>query len=309
MKKRAVSMMLAAVCALSLCACGSKSAEPAAQAEPAAEAPAETEAAEEESVSGTEEAPAGEKKVLKVAMECGYAPYNWTQPDDSNGAVPIQDSADYAYGYDVMMAKHIAEQLGYELQIVKLDWDSLVPAVQSGTVDCVIAGQSITSERLEMVDFSEPYYYASIVGLVKADGKYADAAGLADLAGATCTSQLGTIWYDVCLPQIQDAEIQPAQESAPAMLVALESGRTDLIVTDMPTAMAACVAYPDMKLLDFTGTGDDFEVSEEEINIGISVQKGNKELLDGINSVLAGMTTDDYEKMMNEAISVQPLSE
>ena len=309
MKKKAVSMMLAAVCALSLCACGSKSAEPAAQAEPAAEAPAETEAAEVESASGTEETPAGEEKVLKVAMECGYAPYNWTQPDDSNGAVPIQDSSDYAYGYDVMMAKHIAEQLGYELQIVKLDWDSLVPAVQSGTIDCVIAGQSITSERLEMVDFSEPYYYASIVGLVKSDGKYADAAGLSDLAGATCTSQLGTIWYDVCLPQIQDAEIQPAQESAPAMLVALESGRTDLIVTDMPTAMAACVAYPDMKLLDFTGTGDDFEVSEEEINIGISVQKGNKELLDGINSVLAGMTTDDYEKMMNEAISVQPLSE
>ena len=309
MKKKAVSMMLAAVCALSLCACGSKSAEPAAQAEPAAEAPAETEAAETESASGAEGAQAGEQKVLKVAMECGYAPYNWTQPDDSNGAVPIQDSADYAYGYDVMMAKHIAEQLGYELQIVKLDWDSLVPAVQSGTVDCVIAGQSITSERLEMVDFSEPYYYASIVGLVKSDGKYADAAGLADLAGATCTSQLGTIWYDVCLPQIQDAEIQPAQESAPAMLVALESGRTDLIVTDMPTAMAACVAYPDMKLLDFTGTGDDFEVSEEEINIGISVQKGNKELLDGINSVLAEMTTDDYEKMMNEAISVQPLSE
>lgn len=309
MKKKAVSMMLAAVCALSLCACGSKSAEPAAQAEPAAEAPAGTEAAEVESASGTEETPAGEEKVLKVAMECGYAPYNWTQPDDSNGAVPIQDSADYAYGYDVMMAKHIAEQLGYELQIVKLDWDSLVPAVQSGTVDCVIAGQSITSERLEMVDFSEPYYYASIVGLVKSDGKYADAAGLSDLAGATCTSQLGTIWYDVCLPQIKDAEIQPAQESAPAMLVALESGRTDLIVTDMPTAMAACVAYPDMKLLDFTGTGDDFEVSEEEINIGISVQKGNKELLDGINSVLAGMTTDDYEKMMNEAISVQPLSE
>ncbi len=246
---------------------------------------------------------------LKVAMECGYAPYNWTQPDDANGAVPIQDSSDYAYGYDVMMAKLIAEKLGYDLQIVKLDWDSLVPAVQSGTVDCVIAGQSITSERLEMVDFSEPYYYASVVGLVKADGSYAEAAGLADLAGATCTSQLGTIWYDVCLGQIQDADIQPAQESAPAMLVALESGRTDLVVTDMPTAMAACIAYPDLKLLDFTGTEDDFEVSEEEINIGISVQKGNAELLDGINGVLAELTTDDYEDMMNEAISVQPLSE
>lgn len=258
---------------------------------------------------GAQTVSADDTKVLKVAMECGYAPYNWTQSDDSNGAVPIADSNDYAYGYDVMIAKKIADELGYELQIVKLDWDSLVPAVMSGTVDCVIAGQSITSERLQMVDFSEPYYYASVVGLVKGDGDYADAAGLADLEGATCTSQLGTIWYDVCLPQIKDANIQPAQESAPAMLVALESGRTDLIVTDMPTAMAACVAYPDLKLLDFSGTDDDFEVSEEEINIGISVQKGNTELLDGINSVLSEMTADDYNAMMDDAIAVQPLSE
>lgn len=248
-------------------------------------------------------------KVLKVAMECGYAPYNWTQPDDSNGAVPINDSSDYAYGYDVIIAKKIAEELGYELQIVKLDWDALIPAVQSGTVDCVIAGQSTTAERLEMVDFSKPYYYATVVGLVKADGAYADAAGISDLKGATCTSQLGTIWYDNCLGQIEDADIQPAQESAPAMLVALESGRTDLIVTDMPTAMAACVAYPDMKLLDFSGTDDDFDVSEEEVNIGISVQKGNTELLDGINSVLEKMTVDDFNSLMQDAISVQPLSE
>lgn len=250
-----------------------------------------------------------EKKTLSVAMECGYAPYNWTQADDSNGAVQIKDSADYAYGYDVMMAQKIADALGYDLEIVKLDWDSLVPAVQSGTVDCVIAGQSITSERLEMVDFSEPYYYASVVSLVKEDGDLADAKGISDFKGATCTSQLGTIWYDNCLPQIEDADIQAAQESAPAMLVALESGRTDLVVTDMPTAKAAVVAYPDLKILDFTETDDDFEVSDEEINIGISVQKGNDELLEGINSVLADMTTEDFDEMMDEAISVQPLSE
>lgn len=247
--------------------------------------------------------------VLTVAMECSYAPYNWTQPDDSNGAVPIKDSADYAYGYDVMMAKYLAEQMGMELEIVRLDWDSLVPAVQSGTVDCVIAGQSITAKRLQQVDFTTPYYYASIVGLVKADGPYADAAGISDLAGATCTSQQATVWYDTCLPQIEDADILPAMESAPAMLVALESGRCDLVVTDMPTAMAACVAYPDMKLLDFTGTDDDFAVSEEEINIGISVQKGNEKLLNALNEALATLTTDDFTAMMNEAISVQPLSE
>ena len=247
--------------------------------------------------------------VLTVAMECSYAPYNWTQPDESNGAVPIRDSADYAYGYDVMMAKYLAEQMGMELEIVRLDWDSLVPAVQSGTVDCVIAGQSITAKRLQQVDFTTPYYYASIVGLVKADGPYAEAAGISDLAGATCTSQQATVWYDTCLPQIEDADILPAMESAPAMLVALESGRCDLVVTDMPTAMAACVAYPDMKLLDFTGTDDDFAVSEEEINIGISVQKGNETLLNALNEALATLTTDDFTAMMNEAISVQPLSE
>lgn len=249
------------------------------------------------------------RPVLRVAMECGYAPYNWTQPTDANGAVPIADSNDYAYGYDVMMAKLIADTLGYDLQIVKLDWDSLVPAVLSGTVDCAIAGQSITSERLQMVDFTEPYYYASIICLVNAGSPYENAKGVQDLAGATCTSQLGTIWYDVCLPQIPDANILPAQESAPAMLVALNSGRVDVVCTDMPTGQAALIAYPNMRLLDFAGSGDDFQVSQEEINIGISVRKGNTELLDAINSVLDTLTVDDFNRMMDEAISVQPLAQ
>lgn len=248
-------------------------------------------------------------KTLRVAMECGYAPYNWTQEDDSNGAVPIADSSDYAYGYDVMIAKLIAEDMGYDLEIVKLDWDALVPAVESGDVDAVIAGQSITAERKEKVDFSDPYFYATIVTLVKADSKYADATGISDLAGATGTSQLGTIWYDNCLPQIKDANILAAQESAPSMLVALESDAVDLVVTDRPTALAAVERYPDMKILDFTDTDDNYEVSDDEINIGISVHKGNTELLDEINSVLATLTADDYESMMEEAASVQPMTD
>lgn len=249
------------------------------------------------------------RPVLRVAMECGYAPYNWTQTTDANGAVQISGSGDYAYGYDVMMAKLIAEELGYDLEIVKLDWDSLVPAVLSGTVDCVIAGQSITSERLQMVDFTDPYYYASIICLVKEGSEYENAQGVSDLAGASCTSQMNTVWYDVCLPQIPDADILPAQDSAPAMLVALESGRVDLVCTDMPTGQAALVAYPDMRLLDFSGSDDDFEVSQEEINIGISVNKNNGELKEAINGVLATLTVDDFNAMMDEAISVQPLAQ
>ena len=257
---------------------------------------------------GSKEASSSSSNTLKVAMECGYAPYNWTQTTDANGAVKISGSTEYAYGYDVMMAKLIAEKLGKDLEIVKLDWDSLVPAVQSGTVDCVIAGQSITSDRLQMVDFTTPYYYASIVCLVNEGSKYENAQGISDLKGAVCTSQQNTVWYDVCLPQIEDANILPAQESAPAMLVALSAGRVDLICTDMPTAQAALVAYPSFRLLDFTESDDNFVVSQEEINIGISVSKNNSELTAAINEVLATLTVDDYNKMMDEAISVQPLS-
>ncbi len=251
----------------------------------------------------------GNEDVLRVAMECGYAPYNWTQADDSNGAVKIADSGDYAYGYDVMWAKELADEMGKELEIVKLDWDSLVPAVMSGDVDCVIAGQSVTSDRLEKVDFSTPYYYASIITLVKKDSPYANATSVADLAGATATSQLGTIWYDVCLPQIPEGNILPAQESAPSMLVALDSGACDIVVTDMPTGMAAVNAYPDMVLLDFTGTDGEFQVSEEEINIGISIKKGNTEVLDAANKMLEGKTADDFAVMMDEAIAVQPMAQ
>lgn len=287
MKKR-FSILLALAMLLTVAACSGSgaSASPSASA-----APAPTEAA----------------KVLRVGMECGYAPYNWAQAGDANGAIPIKDSQDYAYGYDVMMAKLLADKLGYEIEIYQIEWGTLPVALQADTIDCVIAGQSITAERLLTVDFTTPYYYASIVGLTTKDSPYAAAAGLSELKGATCTSQQNTVWYDVCLPQIEEADVLPAMDNAPTMLVALDSGKCDLVVTDAPTAMAALMVYPDMVMLDFTGSEDNFEVSEEEINIGISVKKGNTELLDALNRALAELTVEDFERMMNEAISVQPL--
>ncbi len=249
------------------------------------------------------------RNVLRVGMECAYAPYNWSQTDDSNGAVPIKDSTNYAYGYDVMMAKIIAEKLDCDLEIYQIDWDSLPIALQSNRIDCVIAGQSITAERLESVDFSTPYYYASIVTLTNNSSKYANALGVSDLEGATCTSQINTCWYDTCLPQIKNANILPAMDTAPNMLVALNSNTVDLVVTDMPTAIAALQVYNNMKLLDFTGVEDNYDVSEEEINIGISVRKGNSELLEKINNVLKDYTEEDFKDMMNKAIDVQPLAE
>lgn len=250
-----------------------------------------------------------EDGVLTVGMECAYAPYNWTQTDDSNGAVPISNvPGAYANGYDVMMAKKICEANGWKLEIKKLDWDSLVPAVQTGEIDCAIAGQSMTAEREEIVDFAGPYIYASIVCLVQKDSPLASATGISQLSG-TCTSQRGTIWYDTCLPQIEGADIQPAADDAGAMLMAVSSGTCDFVCTDMPTAQGAVITYPNLTILDFSGSEDDFEVSEEEVNIGISVREGNKTLLDAMNKVLSPMNADDFNALMAQAVAVQPIEE
>jgi putative lysine transport system substrate-binding protein len=292
--RKITCLVLSLVLALSLAACGSGS-----TASTTAAAAAST---------GVEDG------VLTIAMECAYAPYNWMQGDDSNGAVPISNvPGSYANGYDVMIGKKIAEANGWELEVIQADWDSLVPGVQTGIYDAVIAGQSMTAERSEQVDFAGPYFYASIVCVTKKDSPYATAASIADLAGGKCTAQIATIWYDQCLPQIDGALVQTAAETAPAMLMALETGSVDFICTDMPTAQGAVAAYPDMTILDFSGTDGDFQFSDEvraeNVNIGVSVKKGNTELKNMIDSVLSTMTADDMNALMEQAIAIQPLSE
>ena len=263
--------------------------------------------------SQTTAVPSGvEDGVLTVGMECTYAPYNWMQTDDSNGAVPIKGMAGkYANGYDVQIAKKICEANDWELEIVSTLWDSLTPSLQSGTIDAAIAGQSMTAKRMAEVDMAGPYYYATIVCVAKADSQYANATSIADLAGGSCTAQSGTIWYESCLPQIKDAKIQSPADTAPSMIMALQTNTVDFICTDMPTAMGAVAANPDMKILDFSGTDGDFQFADEteraeNVNIGISVQKGNATLKDAIDKVLSTMSQEDFEKMMNDAIAIVP---
>ena len=252
-----------------------------------------------------------EDGVLTIAMECAYAPYNWSQSDDSNGAVPISNvPGTYANGYDVMIAKQICEANGWELEVVQSDWDSLVPGVQTGTFDAVIAGQSMTAERSEQVDFAGPYYYATIVCVTTKDSPNASATSISELSGA-CTAQSGTIWYDSCLPQIEGADIQPPADTAPAMIMALESGTVDFICTDLPTANGAVAKNSDLVVLNFSGTDGDFQFASEEeraenVNIGVSVKKGNTELQTAMNDVFSTMTEDDFNALMDEAIAIQP---
>lgn len=293
--RKITCLVLSLVLALSLAACGSGSTTSTTAA--AADA-AETAAAA--ASTGVEDG------VLTIAMECAYAPYNWIQGDDSNGAVPISNvPGSYANGYDVMIGKKIAEANGWELEVIQADWDSLVPGVQSGIYDAVIAGQSMTAERMEQVDMAGPYFYASIVCVAKKDSEQAKAKGISELTGS-CTAQTGTIWYDSCLPQISGAQIMAEAESAPAMIMAVESGTVDFICTDMPTAMGACATYSDLAILDFSDSEDNFKVDEGDINIGISVVKGNTELKDAMDKVLAPLNADIFNAIMNQAIAVQP---
>ena len=109
-----------------------------------------------------------EAGTLKIAMECAYQPFNWAQTTDVNGAVPIANNPGmFANGYDVQVAKYIAAELGMKLEVYQYEWDSLIPAVQSGAVDGIIAGMSPTAEREEEVDFSDCYYNSNLVIIYK----------------------------------------------------------------------------------------------------------------------------------------------
>ena len=325
MKRRTLALLLSAALALTLAACGGDdgtSQPPASSSEsPAAgsEAPVESEAptveippVEDLTGVDTSAIPGVEDGVLTVGMECTYAPYNWTQTDDSNGAVPIVNNpGSYANGYDVMMAQRICEAYGWELEVMALEWGGLTAGLQSGVIDVAIAGQSMTADRLAEVDMAGPYYYATIVCVTTKDSQYASTTSIDDLSGGLCTAQSGTIWYESCLPQIPDAQVQAPADTAPAMIMALESGTVDFICTDMPTATAAVAKNDNLVILNFSGTDGDFQFASEEeraenVNIGMSVVKGNTQLLDALNTVIGELNEEQFNAIMAEAIAVQP---
>lgn len=247
--------------------------------------------------------PAAEKKQFKVGMECGYAPFNWTQKDDSNGAVPIQGSSEFAGGYDVEIAKKIAEGLGRELVIVKTAWDGLPPAVQSGTIDAIIAGMSPTAERKKMIDFTDNYYKSDLVMVVKKGSPYEKATSIQGFSGAKVTAQLNTFHYTV-IDQINGVKKQTAMDDFPAMRVALESGIIDGYVSERPEGVSASAANPNFVMVEFA-QGQGFQASDDDVAIAVGMKKGNADVAK-INEILAGISEDERKSIMDNAIKNQP---
>ncbi len=245
-----------------------------------------------------------EKETFRVGLEAGYAPFNWTQVDDSNGGIKIDGAAEFVGGYDVEIAKKIAEGLGRELVIVKTEWDGLVPALTSGKIDAIIAGMSPTAERKETIDFSENYYKSNLVMVIQKGGKYEDSTSIQDFKGAKITAQLNTFHYSV-VDQIQDVDKQPAMDNFPAMRVALESGMIDGYISERPEGISAETANKNFKMIEFR---DGFNTSDEDTAIAVGVVKGSN-LTEKINGILKAISEEEQEAIMDDAIKNQPAAE
>ena len=239
---------------------------------------------------------------FRVGMECDYPPFNWTQVDENENTVPIDGGMGFAGGYDVEIAKRVAEGLGKELVIVKVEWDGLIQKLNADQIDAVIAGMSPTAERKITVDFTDAYYNSDLVVVVRKDSEYAKAASLEDLSGAKITGQLNTFHYTV-IDQIPGVQKMPAMDTFPTMTVALTSGAIDGYISERPGAVSACAAND---ALAFVTPG--FEASEEDTSVAVAIKQGNPELVEQINGILAGIDADTRTQLMDNAVLNQPIS-
>ena len=160
----------------------------------------------------------GDGKTLRVGMEAAYAPYNWQVSEESDFTIPIENvSGAYADGYDVQVAKIIAEELGVEAVAVKLEFGSLIDALNNGQVDIVCAGMSVTPERAAAAAFSDSYVDDDIIMITKKDSAYAGATTFAELKDASILGQAATMYDDV-IEQIPDVNHMTPAETVPMVV-------------------------------------------------------------------------------------------
>lgn len=239
---------------------------------------------------------------LKIGMECNYAPYNWSEENDSNGGVIIKNvEGMYCNGYDVMVAKNIAESLNKELEIYAYEWNSLVPAVESGTLDLIIAGMSPTPERREKIDFTDNYYYSNLVVITK-NNKLNNVKKISDLNGLRIGAQSGTSHYDVLKEQTK-AKITEFEDFS-LMLVALKAGTIDGYVAEEPTALLVS-RDKNFKYIPFINNENGFKVNDYESSIAIGIKNDSK-LKDSINNYLKTFNTESQNTLMKDMIKYAP---
>lgn len=245
--------------------------------------------------------------VLVVGMEANYAPYNWSQTTDANNAYPIANSAgEYANGYDVQMAKRIADSLGLQLEIQKIEWDGLLPALLSGKIDAIVAGMSPTEERKEQIDFTSTYYKADLVLVMAKDSPFVHATSLDDFSGARVSGQLNTFLY-TAVDQIPNIEKMEAADTISTLISQIKTDKLDAFVAERPNALATVAANPDMTFVDFE-EGKGFQTDPSDVQLAIGIRKGT-ELGAQITAALEAIPETEREGIMQTMIELNTLGE
>ncbi|MCM3783834.1 ABC transporter substrate-binding protein/permease [Neobacillus mesonae] len=223
----------------------------------------------------------GSDKQLILGTSADFPPYEFHKTIDGQ---------DQIVGFDIEIAKAIAEKMGAELVIQDMGFDSLLPALQSGRVDLVISGMTPTEERRQSIDFSDPYYKARQVVLVRAEDtdKYRT---MTDLENTKIGVQKGSIQEEIA-QGVPNASITSLDKIAD-IVMQLQTERVDALIVE--DTVAAGYLTDEIVLSDAIP-----EESESEAAIG--VQKGNTELLSVINETLAELKADDrITEMVEEA--------
>ncbi|MBQ5754729.1 MAG: amino acid ABC transporter substrate-binding protein [Oscillospiraceae bacterium] len=264
--KKYIALALALCLAFTLVACGGSASSAPASSAPASSAPASSApaASEPAAEAGLTTVTAGK---LTMSTNAAFPPYEMTT-----------DTGDFE-GIDIEVAAAIAEKLGLELQIDDMDFDAALLAAQQGKSDMVMAGVTVTDERLAVMDFSDSYA-TGIQSVIIPEGS--DIATLDDLAGKLIGTQRGTTGYIYCSDEFgEDAVV--AYDNGLTAVQALNNGQVDCVVIDNAPAQAFVEANPGLSILDT-------EYAVENYAIGIT--KGNTALLDAINEALAELTAD-----------------
>lgn len=246
-----------------------------------------------------------EKTVLRIGMECDYAPNNWQESTATDTNLPISNlSGFYAEGYDIQMSKLLAEKMDVDIEIVKLAWTGLIQALKEGQIDMIIAGMADTSERKESIAFSNTYSVrkTEYVLVVQSDSKYVNATSIQDFSGATVIGQINT-FYDTAIDQINGVVHAPAAQDVPNMTSQLQEGLVDAIVLDEDTAESKYKGDDDYKILTFD-EGKGFTIDMTGACVGIRLE--DTTLLKNVNDALAQIDTSTREKLMEEAKANMP---
>jgi ABC-type amino acid transport substrate-binding protein len=248
-----------------------------------------------------------ERDTLVVGLEAAYAPFNWmvSEGNQYDEAYPLADTNNFVDGYDVQIAKRIAEALDMELVIRAVEWDGLIPSLtNTEEIDLIIAGMSPTAERAQTVSFTEAYYSSTHVIVLRADSTYAQASSINDFEGASVVAQLSTI-YDDLIPQMTGVTHEDPLSDVPTIITGINNNRYDATVLELPVAIAVTESNPNLTYIEFE-EGSGFNVSYEDRDVSIALRQGETNLLEQINEILSQISVEDRENIMLDAIGRQP---